>query len=104
MRALRKEFYFKMWRSAADATGARFTCLDGDNAVIERDGRQLQVNENTTSLDNRMTLERAGNKGHRGSLMTFPALFAQQFLRGATSSIRRHRTLENYAVKISRPS
>jgi hypothetical protein len=36
--------------------------------------------------------------------MTFPALFAQQFLRGATSSIRRHRTLENYAVKISRPS
>ena len=62
MRAFRREFYSTMWRSAAEATGARFTALPDGSAEIERGGRTIRVCENTTSLNTPVTLKLAGDK------------------------------------------
>jgi cyanophycin synthetase len=59
---LRKEFYLSIWRSAADAAGARFSISDGKSVTIERDGRSLRISENATSVDDKPALERAGDK------------------------------------------
>jgi cyanophycin synthetase len=62
MDALRGEFYGHAWRSAAEATGARFTALTSGIGEIERDGRRIRVCASTTSLDTPMAFKRAGDK------------------------------------------
>lgn len=58
----RRQFYSKMWRSAAEGAGARLIVLNGGRAQIEKSGHAIQVQDNITSLDPAVTLRRAGDK------------------------------------------
>jgi cyanophycin synthetase len=62
MRAVREDFYVNMWRSSAEAVGARFNVLPDGGAEIQRSGLVMKVCANSTSLDDGAALERAGNK------------------------------------------
>jgi cyanophycin synthetase len=62
MRALRKDFYESMWRSAAAATGGHFSSLPNGVAEVRRGGRRMTVCANKTSLDDGATVERAADK------------------------------------------
>jgi cyanophycin synthetase len=70
MDALREEFYGHAWRSAAEATGARFSTLPSGIGEIERGGRRIQVCASTTSLDTPKTFKRAGDKPTVRSLLS----------------------------------
>lgn len=62
MRAFREDFYNIMWRSAAEATGARFSALPDGTAEIWRSNQLITVCANKTSLDDRATVSRADDK------------------------------------------
>src|SRR6202047_4218420 len=62
MRELRDAFYRRAWQRAADTAGAQFTQLSDSIADIARGGRRLRVSSNTTSFDDPVTLQLAGDK------------------------------------------
>ena len=62
MRARRQEFYETMWRSAAEAVGARYTILTDGSAEIAHGNVLLTVKENQISLDDRATIALADDK------------------------------------------
>lgn len=69
MRTLGRGFYINMWRTAAEANGARFKALSDGIVEIERCGHRIRVCDNTTSLDKPMTLKLAGDKTTVRSLL-----------------------------------
>jgi cyanophycin synthetase len=58
----RDAFYSQAWESAAAATGASLTHVDERMLAIDLHGRRLLVADNTTSLDDPVTLRMAGDK------------------------------------------
>jgi cyanophycin synthetase len=62
MREARGAFYLRAWDRAADSVGARFSLLSDTVGEISRDERRLRVAENTTSLDDPVSLQLAGDK------------------------------------------
>jgi D-alanine-D-alanine ligase-like ATP-grasp enzyme len=62
MEGLRRDFYARIWRKAAEATGAQFRILPDGRAEIERDGRRMSISVNATSLNGAMTLRLAESK------------------------------------------
>jgi cyanophycin synthetase len=62
MRRQRAAFYLQAWTCAADETGARLRPLSDDFLEITRGGRRLRVRGSTTSLDDAVTWQLAGDK------------------------------------------
>ena len=62
MRALRKNFYKTMWRSAAEAAGAHFNALPDGTVELWRSNQLMKVRDNKTSLDDGPTASRAADK------------------------------------------
>jgi glutathione synthase/RimK-type ligase-like ATP-grasp enzyme len=62
MRRQRAAFYRQAWKSAAEATGASLRPLSDEIFEITQGGRRLKVSGSTTSLDDAVTWQLAGDK------------------------------------------
>jgi cyanophycin synthetase len=62
LRALREDFYKTMWRSSAEATGARLRALSDGAMEIWRGNQMITVSANKTSLDDCATVSLADDK------------------------------------------